>query len=90
MKNYCNFTNYIENGLNPDIFNNMSNERIKTVLDENFNDIEIYLNEFANAFKLLFNGEDYDDYYYNAKSLIEELNDIKIIINVLIERYIDE
>lgn len=90
MNNYCNFTNFIEDGLAMDIFNGMSNEKLKRILDDYFNDIEIYLNDFADTFKKLFKGQDYDDYYYHAKSLIEELNDIKIILNVLIERNKDE
>lgn len=40
--------------------------------------------------KKIFKGHDYDDYYYHAKSLVEELNDIKIILNILIERTKDE
>lgn len=90
MNNYYEFTKLIEDGLAMDLFNFMSDEKLKSILDDYFNDIENYLNDFADTFKMLFNGQDYDDYYYHAKSLIEELNDIKIILNILIERNIDE
>lgn len=90
MNNYCNFTKLIEDGVSMDILNFMSDNKLKKILDEYFNDIETYLNEFADTFKMIFKGIDYDDYYYHALALIEELNDIKIAINILIERNINE
>lgn len=90
MNNYYEFTKLIEDELSMDIISGMSNDKLKIVLDDYFNDIETYLNEFAIAFKKRFKGHDYDDYYYHTKSLIEELNDIKIILNILIERTKDE
>ncbi len=54
MNNYCNFTKLIEDGLTMDIFNFMSNDKLKRVLDDSFNDIGTYLNDFANTFKKLF------------------------------------
>lgn len=90
MNNYYEFSKLIEDGVSMDFFNFMSDEKLKIILDDYFNDIENYLNDFANTFKYLFNGKDYDEYYYQAKSLIEQLNDIKIILNILIERKIDE
>lgn len=83
MKNYYNFTNLIEDGVTIDIYSFLSEEKLKNILDNSFNDIETYLNEFATTFKSIFKGQDYDDYYYHAVSLIEELNDIKIILNIL-------
>ncbi len=90
MNNYYEFSKLIEDGVSMDFFNFMSDEKLKTILDDYFNDIENYLNDFSNTFKYLFKGKDYDEYYYQAKSLIEQLNDIKIILNILIERKIDE
>ena len=34
-------------------------------------------------FKYIFNDFDYDEFYYSCLSLIDELNDIKIILNIL-------
>lgn len=90
MNNYYEFTKFIEDELTMDIFNGMTDERLKSILDDCFNDTENYLNEFADTFKMLFKGKDYDEYYYHAKALVEQLNDIKIILNILIERNIDE
>ena len=83
MQNYYEFTNLIEDGVTVDIYSFLSEEKLKSILDNSFNDIETYLNEFATTFKSIFKGKDYDDYYYHAMSLIEELNDIKIILNIL-------
>ena len=52
--------------------------------------IEYFLDLFANTFKSMFNGDDYDEFYYQSKSLIEQINDIKIILNILRDRDIDE
>ena len=52
-------------------------------IDDYFNEIETCLNDFAKTFKMLFKGKDYDEYSYQAKALIETLNDIKIILNIL-------
>ena len=38
---------------------------------------------FVEILKAIFNGDDYDEHYYLLKSLSEELNDIKIILNML-------
>ena len=90
MNNYYEFTKFIEDGLAMDIFNGMSDGKLKLILDDHFNDIENYLNEFADTFKSVFNGIDYDEHYYQAKALVEQLNDIKIILNILLERAKDE
>ena len=90
MNNYYEFTKLEEDGLTIDIYSALSKERLKNILDASFNDIENYLNDFANTFKSVFKGKDYDEYYYHAKALIEELNDIKIILNILAERNIND
>ncbi len=90
MNNYYKFTKFDEDGFAMDIFNFMTDDKLKMILDEYFNDIDNYLNMFADTFKSIFKGKDYDEYYYQAKSLTEQLNDIKIILNILIERKSDE
>ena len=85
MNNYYEF-NYNEDRESFEYFNSLSNNALKNILDNNFNYIEFYLKEFANIFKNLFNGKDYDEFYYTCLSLVEELNDIKIILNILKER----
>ena len=82
MNNYFEF-NYIEDRESFEYFNSLSNNVLKNILDNNFNYIEFYLKEFANVFKKVFNGNDYDEFYYTCLSLVEELNDIKIILNIL-------
>lgn len=86
MNNYYEFTKLIEDKESFDFFNSLSTNVLKNINDDNFNDIESYLNYFSKVFKKIFNGTDYDEFYYQAKSLIEQLNDIKIILNILIER----
>ena len=85
MNNYYEF-NYNEDRESFEYFNSLSNNTLKNILVNNFNYIEFYLKEFANIFKKLFNGNDYDEFYYSCLSLVEELNDIKIILSILKER----
>ena len=90
MNNYYEFTKYDEDGFAMDIFNGLSNDKLKSILNDYFNEIEYFLDLFADTFKNVFNGSDYDEFYYQSKSLIEQINDIKIIINILKERDINE
>ena len=85
MNNYFEF-NYIEDKESFEYFNSLSTYVLKNILDNNFSYIEFYLKEFANIFKKIFNKNDYDEFYYTCLSLVEELNDIKIIFNILKER----
>ena len=85
MNNYFEF-NYIEDRESFEYFNSLSTYVLKNILDNNFSYIEFYLKEFANIFKKIFNKNDYDEFYYTCLSLVEELNDIKIILNILKER----
>ena len=85
MNNYFEF-NYIEDKESFEYFNSLSSSTLKNILDNNFSYIEFFLEEFSNVFKKLFNGTDYDEFYYTCLSLVEELNDIKIILNILKER----
>ena len=83
MNNNYEFTKLNEDGLTVDIFCSLSEKRLKGILDDYFNELEFHLTNFANTFKRIFNEKDYDEHYYQAKSLIELLNDIKIILNIL-------
>ena len=85
MNNYYEF-NYNEDRESFEYFNSLSTNILNTYLNHNFDYIESYLEEFANVFKKEFNGNDYDEFYYTCLSLIEELNDTKIILNILKER----
>ena len=85
MNNYYEF-NYIEDKESFEYFNSLPINVLNTYLNDNFNYIEFYLKEFSNVFKKVFNGNDYDEFYYICKSLINELNDIKIILNILKEK----
>ena len=90
MNNYYEFTKYDEDGIAMDIFNGLSNDKLKSILDDYFNEIEYFLDLFADTFKNVFNGSDYDEFYYQSKSLVEQINDIKIMINILKGRDMDE
>ncbi len=90
MNNYYEFSNFDEDRFAMNIFNFMTDKQLMSILDDYFNEIDNYLDLFANTFKSLFNGKDYDEYYYQAKSLVESINDIKIILNILIERKMNE
>ena len=90
MNNYYEFTKYDEDGFAMDIFNGLSNDKLKSILDDYFNEIEYFLDLFADTFKNVFNGSDYDEFYYQSKSLVEQINDIKIMINILKVRDMDE
>ncbi len=90
MNNYCNFTKFIEDGLAMDIFNGMSSDRLKKILDDYFNNIDLFLNNFLDNSKMNSGCQDYAYFYNQAKYLIEEFNDIKIIINIIIERNTNE
>ena len=89
MSNYYEF-NYTDDKESFEYFNSLSTNILKNILNENFDYIESFLEEFSNVFKAIFNKNDYDEFYYSCKSLIEELNDIKIILNILKERDINE
>ena len=89
MSNYYEF-NYTDDKESFEYFNSLSTNILKNILNENFDYIESFLEVFSNVFKAIFNGTDYDEFYYSCKSLIEELNDIKIILNILKERDINE
>ena len=90
MNNYYEFTNLVDDGESFEYFNSLPIHVLKNILDDNFNYIDFYLDYFANIFKDIFNNKDYDEFYYTCLSLIEELNNIKIILNILKERDINE
>ena len=86
MYNYYKFTNFLEDCDSINYFESLSTQILINYLDSSFIFIETLLNYFSSVFKNLFNGKDYDEFYYSCKSLIEELNDIKIILNILKDR----
>lgn len=90
MNNYFEFTNFVEDKDSFECFNFLSSNTLNTHLDASFIFIENYLDYFASFFKDTFNETDYDEFYYSCKALIEELNDIKIILNIMRKRDKDE
>ena len=64
-------------------YKSLSTKILKDNLNKSFNYLESYLIYFSKIFKSLYKGTDYDEFYYTCKSLVEELNDIKIILNIL-------
>ena len=86
MNNYYEFSNLSNDKDAFEYFNSLSTNILNTYLNDTFNYIESYLEQFSYVFKTIFKGQDYDEFYYSCKSLIEELNDIKIILNILKDR----
>ncbi len=86
MNNYYKFNNLSDDKESFEYFNSLPTNILNTYLNDTFYYIETYLEEFSNVFKVIFNGSDYDEFYYSCKSLIEELNNIKIILNILKDR----
>ena len=86
MNNYYEFSNLSNDEESFEYFNSLSTNILNTHLDDAFNEIEYYLEEFSSVFKKVFNGYDYDEFYYTCLSLVEVLNDIKIILNILKDR----
>ncbi len=83
MNNYYEFNNLFEDGVTMDTFCAFSYKTLKKKLNDSFSELEESLEEFANVFKDIFKGRDYDEFYYKALSLLEVINDIKIILNIL-------
>ena len=86
MNNYYEFNNLSIDKESFEYFNSLSTNILNTYLNDTFNYIESYLNQFSFVFKTIFNELDYDEFYYSCLSLIEELNNIKIILNILKDR----
>lgn len=83
MKNYYEFENLNYEKDTVDFYKSITNIELKKHLNKNFNDIEYYLSYYAEILKSIFYGTDYDEHYYMLNALVEELNDIKIILNIL-------
>ena len=64
-------------------YKSLSTKILKDNLNKSFNYLESYLIYFSKIFKSLYKEKDYDEFYYTCQSLVEELNDIKIILNIL-------
>ena len=82
MKNYFKFTKLNIDEESIKFYKSLSNKDLITILNNQFNDIDYFLNYYADFFKECFQGSDYDEHYYLIKSLSESLNDIKIILNI--------
>lgn len=90
MKNYYEFENLNYEKESIDFYKSITTKELKNHLDKEFSNIEYYLVYYAEFFKTIFNGSDYDEHYYMIKALKEELNNIKIILNILKGRDRDE
>ena len=86
MNNYYNFNKLSDNNESITFYNSLPNNELNVQLNYEFDNIDFYLNYYADFFKEAFNGLDYDEHYYMMKSLAEWLNDIKIILNILMKR----
>ncbi len=78
------FDYYIDEAFN--YYNSLSEHELINQLNDGLDNLNSNLNYYAKLLKEIFDGRDYDEHYHNMKSLSEELNDIKIILNILKER----
>ena len=83
MKNYYKFNKLIYDKDSIKYYSSLSINVLNDILNTSFDNIDYYLNYYAGILRIIFNGDDYDEHYYLLKSLSEELNDIKIILNIL-------
>ena len=83
MINYYKFTKLNENIESINFYNSISKKELVSILDNTLNDIDYYLNYYAEFLNCSFKGSDYHEHYYLMKSLSEEINNIKLILNIL-------
>ena len=83
MNNYYEFNKLIEDNESFEYFDSLSTNDLKIILNDCFDNIDTYLTFYSSVFKNILNGFDYDEFYYSCLALSEELNDIKIILNIL-------
>lgn len=82
MNNYFEFTKLNIDEESIKFYMSLSNKDLITILNNEFNILDYYLNYYAEFLKGSLQGSDYDEHYYLVKSLSESLNDIKIILNI--------
>ena len=87
MNNYYKFTKLISDKDSIKYYNSLSTSVLNDILNTSFDNIDYYLNYYAEILKTIFNGDDYDEHYYLLKSLSEELNNVKIILNILGDKH---
>ena len=83
VNNYYEFNKLIEDNESFEYFGSLSTNDLKIILNDCFDNIDTYLTFYSSVFKNILNGSDYDGFYYSCLALLEELNDIKIILNIL-------
>lgn len=82
MKNYY-FKTYTKNKETYNFYKSLSKQELKTHLDLLFEELNDNLMYYACVMKRIFRGRDYNDFYYQLKSLTEDLDDIKTILCIL-------
>ena len=87
MKNYYKFNKLIYDKDSIKYYSSLSINVLNDILNTSFDNIDYYLNYYAEILRIIFNGDDYDEHYYLLKSLSAELNDIKLILNILGNSY---
>ena len=83
VNNYYEFNKLFEDNESFEYFGSLSTNDLKIILNDCFDNIDTYLTFYSSVFKNILNGSDYDEFYYSCLALLEELNDIKIILNIL-------
>ena len=87
MNNYYKFSKIINDKDSVKYYSSLPTNVLNDILNASFDNIDYYLNYYAEILRATLNSNDYDEHYYLLKSLSEELNDIKIILNILGDNY---
>lgn len=70
-------------------YNAMSKNQLIDMLNLEFDNIGFDLKYYAKIIDFVLKGNDYNEHYYKFMCLAEELNNIKIILTVLKDKYHD-
>lgn len=81
MKNY--FTTFDKNKESLKFYKNLSKKELIQILNMKFDNINDNVSYYAKLLKQIFKGSDYDEHYYNLLSIVEDVSDIKIIVDIL-------
>lgn len=82
MENYF-FDTFNNNEESHEFYSTLSKKELVQILNMKFDEINCNLFYYANLLKQILKGLDYDEHYYNLLSLVEDISDIKIIVDIL-------
>ena len=68
-------------------FDSLSESQLINLLNYEFDDIDFDLRYYATIIDSILDRTDYNEHYYRLMCLTEELNNIKIMLTILKEKY---